>query len=478
MTSYGGLAPTSPSSSASAPSAEPDREVTTTITATAHLTLPSHPTPMTYDQLNPKSAANEFYGPIGTAIVLLTTPLITYGLWFACNETTGCMPPNRDAWRLLGNLIGDWPATNGQFFEMQSVGVYAGFFAYLVACWVLIPVERTEGTLLRDGRRNAYKLNGFHTLLLTLGLTLGIILQPNGVQLMTWPYDHWVPLMTISLGFALFQAAYFHAQSYWSGELLAQRGNSGKLIYDYFLGRPLNPTLPGLSQWDVKTFIEVRPGIIGWLLLNISCACEQYCRLGRVTDSMVLVLLFEGFYCFDSLWNESNILTQMDITTDGYGFMLAFGNLVWVPFTFGLQARYLAFHPVDLGLAKSAAIFAFVFIGGWIFRGSNSEKDAFRNGRDKKNLEYMETKRGTRLITSGWWGWSRHPNYFGDWIMALGWSLPTGFETPITYFYIAYFVVLLLHRQHRDDHACKEKYGADWDEYCRRVPYKIIKYVY
>lgn len=83
--------------------------------------------------------------------------------------------------------------------------------------------------------------------------------------------------------------------------------------------------------------------------------------------------------------HQSNILTQMDITTDGYGFMLAFGNLVWVPFTFGLQARYLAFHPVDLGLVKSAAIFAFVFVGGWIFRGSNSEKDAFRNGRDKKS---------------------------------------------------------------------------------------------
>lgn len=83
----------------------------------------------------------------------------------------------------------------------------------------------------------------------------------------------------------------------------------------------------------------------------------------------------------------------MDITTDGYGFMLAFGNLVWVPFTFGLQARYLAFHPVDLGLAKSAAIFVFVFIGGWIFRGSNSEKDAFRNGRNPKSEsgDYLET---------------------------------------------------------------------------------------
>lgn len=48
--------------------------------------------------------------------------------------------------------------------------------------------------------------------------------------------------------------------------------------------------------------------------------------------------------------------------------------------------------------------------------------------------------------------------YRGDWIMALAWSLPTGFETPVTYFYAAYFMVLLVHRQLRDDEQCEKKY--------------------
>lgn len=30
----------------------------------------------------------------------------------------------------------------------------------------------------------------------------------------------------------------------------------------------------------------------------------------------------------------------------------------------------------------------------------------------------MQTERGTKLLTSGWWGRSRHPNYLGDWLMA------------------------------------------------------------
>lgn len=32
----------------------------------------------------------------------------------------------------------------------------------------------------------------------------------------------------------------------------------------------------------------------------------------------------------------------MDIITDGFGFMLVFGDLVWVPFLYCLQTRFLA----------------------------------------------------------------------------------------------------------------------------------------
>ena len=105
------------------------------------------------------------------------------------------------------------------------------------------------------------------------------------------------------------------------------------------------------------------------------------------------------------------IFTTMDITTDGIGFMLSVGDLLWVPFVYSLQARYLVWNPVELGPVWTATIFTLHGIGYWIFRAANGEKNDFRNGRNPKNLGYIETKRGTKLLTSGWWGLSRHPNY-------------------------------------------------------------------
>lgn len=48
----------------------------------------------------------------------------------------------------------------------------------------------------------------------------------------------------------------------------------------------------------------------------------------------------------------------MDIIHDGFGFMLAFGDLVWVPFVYSLQAFYLVLHPNDLSWPLAALIVA------------------------------------------------------------------------------------------------------------------------
>jgi len=421
--------------------------------------------------LAPRTTHYEFGGPVGALGVTLTVPFFTYAFYYFCNPLVGCavLPTHPGLlFKSMGNGIVQ-SLTDG-----TGWAIYFGWYAFAVACWALIPARWEQGGELRTGEKLEYKINAFTTLLASFAVTAGIIVT-RGAEGFTFFYDHWPALITASLANSLAQAFYVYALSFKEGRLLAKGGNSGNALFDWFIGRELNPRI---GIFDIKTFNELRPGLILWALLDISCACKQYVALGRITDSMVLVVLFHTTYVVDALYNESAIFTQMDITTDGFGFMLSVGDLTWVPFVYSLQARYLAFAPKDLGYAAAAAILAFNYFGYWAFRSSNGEKNDFRNGRNPKNLKFMETASGRKLLTSGWWGMSRHPNYMADLIMALAWSLPCGFDTPIPYTYVCYFTVLLVHRQMRDDEACREKYGKDWDKYCKIVPSRIFPYIY
>ena len=354
--------------------------------------------------------------------------------------------------------------------------------------------------------------------LTVLAAGVGTALYGADFILWTWIWNNYLQLLTASIGLSYFLATFCYVRSFSvrpgdsTHRELAAGGTSGNMIYDWFIGRELNPriTLPLLGEIDIKMFCEVRPGLLGWVLLNLAFMAHQYQVHGFISDSMVLVTSFQAFYVFESLWMEASCLTMMDITTDGFGLMLAFGDLAWLPFLYSWEARYLAVYPLQLGWPGVLGILGVQALGYYIFRASNNEKNWFRiNPNDPRvaHLTYIDTERGTRLLTSGWWGMARHINYLGDWIMAWSYCLPTGIagyvvqqgETAtmfggqpgetfqgeargwgmlITYFYILYFAALIIHRQTRDEANCRKKYGKDWDEYKKLVPWRIVPGIY
>ena len=161
--------------------------------------------------------------------------------------------------------------------------------------------------------------------------------------------------------------------------------------------------------------------------------------------------------------------------------MLCYGDLVWVPFTYSLQARFLSFVTVRLPPWAVAAIVAIFVAGFAIFRLSNLEKDRFRRNPEAPEVAYLETiptRTGSRLIVSGWWGLARHINYFGDWLLSLAGCLACGVEYGLPYFFVVYFGILLIHRERRDDFKCSAKYQEAWAAYVARVPWRIVPYLY
>lgn len=437
--------------------------------------------------------ANEFGGPLGAMMMPIGLPFICYFLYFACNaqQVVSLNPLNPEFFVFKHN-----PLANGLCAFMSSVWdtkvflVYTAWVLYQWLLYLIVPGPVIEGTELKNKQKTrlGYRINALRCFIVT-ALTLASLVIA-GFLSPTYAYDNFIYLLTASIVFAfgLSVILYVHSiltipRSETSGDedplkALSHTGNSGNVFFDFWMGRTLNPRLGFL---DLKYVCELRPGLILWAVMNFSMAAKQYELHGFVSPAMILVCIFHLYYVIDSHWSEPAILTTMDITTDGFGFMLCFGDLAWVPMNYTLQTRYLVDYDAGLSWWVCVLIVLLKIAGMYIFRASNSQKNTFRNNPNDPevaHLQYIETATGRRLMTSGWWGVSRHINYFGDLMMGLAWCLPTGFNSIIPYFYFIYFTALLVDRQKRDDHNCKMKYGKDWDRYCEIVPYKIVPWLY
>ncbi|KAL1923256.1 uncharacterized protein VTP21DRAFT_9632 [Calcarisporiella thermophila] len=426
---------------------------------------------MSSRDLNPKTQHYEFGGPLGTILVMLSSSSIVYFLFLTCNEKQGCsIDPSslRQAWHnFQWRNIFDWNVTI----------LYLLWVSFQAILYYIAPGKTGHGPLLRDGSKLIYPINGLSAFIITM-MTAAATYFIWGIYPFIYVYDHFIQFATAAYLLSNVQAVFLYLYSFRPGTLFNLIGNTGSPLYDFFIGRPLNPRI---GSFDLKFFCELRPGMIGWVVLNLCTAAKQFQLQGQITHSMLAVVLFEAIYVVDVLVNEEALLMSNDITSEGFGWMLSFGDLCWVPFTYSLQARYLAFHPIQLSPLALSLISILFFASYAVFRLSNTEKNAFRANPDNpalKHLKFIETEAGSKLLISGWWGVARHINYTTDWLVGLAWCLCTGFDATIPYFYAIYFGLLLLYRNERDEHKCQLKYKKDWDRYRKLVPYKLIPGIY
>lgn len=433
-------------------------------------------------QLNPITKHKEFNGAIGAFSISIGLPILLVLLHQLANDEYHTVGLNIDLEKILTLKRSIWSIVT----DSKVWSFYILWFSGLAIFDLLLPGNYKKGVVLRDGTQLDYNINGISlSLLLIIILGTRFFLTSGNLPELQFLYDNILEFTIISTIFSALLANFVYILSFipiqfgtngkgTREKILALGGNTGNIIYDWFIGRELNPRI---GSFDIKLFCELRPGMLLWLMLNLSALHHQWLTLGYVTDSLVLVNVLQAIYVFDGVLNEEGCLTMMDITTDGFGFMLSFGDLALVPFSYSLQARYLAVEPIKLGEIYTTIVLLISFTGFYIFKASNNQKSNFRQGK-LPHLKSIKTQRETKLLCDGWWGLSQHINYFGDWIHALSWCLATGFKTPLTYYYVLYFASLLLHRQQRDELKCREKYGDAWEEYEKQVPYKIIPYVY
>ena len=259
---------------------------------------------------------------------------------------------------------------------------------------------------------------------------------------------------------------------------------------------------PGWVQWiegrsrnvmfgdhvDAKMFLYIYGGIL--LALNVLAGAAYH--VGIYGDALNPGILLHAamwvWFVADHFLFERVQLYTFDIIEEGVGFKLIVGCIVVYPCLYPVVLWGTAGLPapdidpqLDVLWLGGAAV---VFLLGWVItRGANLQKYTFRRWPERAFLGFM--KPGTvsdgrkTLLVSGFWGMSRHSNYLGEILEALGMALAIGhFANVWTWVYFVYLTVFFIVRERIDDRRCAGKYGDLWTEYRAKVRYRLGPGIY
>jgi Delta14-sterol reductase len=356
----------------------------------------------------------------------------------------------------------------------------AGFFApWIVYAVVLglhlvLPARKVAGYVSEPltGGRLSYRLNG--PLVLIVALLIWVALGRAGLLASDWLYTHrWPGLAGSAVLGLLFSLAV----------VLTVPTRGRPFLTELYLGRSENRQFVG-GRVDAKMFLYLAGAVM--LALNLfSFTAHHMLTFGSVFSTGVLLYCFLFFwFIVDYLVFENVHLYTYDIFAERVGFKLGWGCLTFYPYFYliGLWATVGKPGPqISSGLL---VFFVLIFVCGWaLSRGANLQKFAFKTDPDRAFLGFFKPKAlsdgQNALLYSGFWGVSRHVNYLGEILMATGLTLVLGYpELWVVWLYPLYYVLLLVPRERADERRCALKYGPLWVEYVKRVPRRIIPWVY
>ena len=355
-----------------------------------------------------------------------------------------------------------------------------GFFApwAIYACLLLLhlvlPARHVIGYVRdeRSGEFLGYRLNGLLVLIVTVFLWLAA--GWSGWMPWDWLWLHRGSGLAgaTSMGIVFSFAVVLSAPS---------TGNSW--LADLFLGRHFNLQALG-GRVDAKMFLY----LVGATLLELnllSFAAHHWIAFPDDPSPGVAlhVFLFSWFVC-EYLFFERVHLYTYDLFAERLGFKLVWGCLAFYPYFYAIGLWSTADLPNPHTPSWLLCGYALVFFTGWsLARGANLQKFVFKTDPNRAFLGVIAPETvsdGERvLLCNGFWGVSRHVNYVGEVLMASGLALTLGWPLALgPWLYPLYYVVFLGTRERADDRRCAEKYGALWEEYRKRVPWRIVPGLY
>src|SRR4026209_1851485 len=251
-----------------------------------------------------------------------------------------------------------------------------GFIGALFVGSIVLPGLDRRGYALPNGDKKAYKLTGM-TLFFLTHIAVGIATFGFGISL-TPILQHFWSLFIVANVVAVIWSLAIYAYGKRRGPVLKSPvGHDLRWpgwVKDLWFGNELNPTWLGV---DLKMFMY-QPSLIGVYLIVLAFAYAQYDRHGFITPQMWCFVGFWFVYLFTHYVKEEFMLSTWDITDENFGFMLVWGDLVYVPFWYALPGFWIVDETKPFTMVQWLALSAFFLVALTIFRGTNWQKERFK----------------------------------------------------------------------------------------------------
>lgn len=423
-----------------------------------------------------------FQRTIVPLFLILTCPPTVILVWFINTHMNGSVLNFYHVILQNGFFTVLWHIWKPVFFGTKMAwGIIFTFMAAQLILMRIIPGRKITGPETQNGDIPVYKDNGFSCFMITLILFYACS-YPLNLFSPAIVYNHFAGILGALNIFSLL----FCLMLYFKGRFKPSSSDNsatGNFIFDYYWGTELYPRFLG---WNLKQFTNCRFGMMAWPIIILSFAAKQAESIG-LHNSMIISVIIMMVYIAKFFWWESGYLRSMDIMHDRAGFYICWGCLVWVPGIYTLPAMYLVNHPITFSplISLLIIILGITCVMLNYFADAQRQKVRATNGnctvwRKTPNLihaQYIDHnghQKNSLLLTSGFWGISRHFHYLLEMGLAFFWTLPVLFFNFLPWFYVIFLTILLIHRSYRDDQKCAKKYGEYWKIYCEQVPNKII----
>jgi 7-dehydrocholesterol reductase len=406
-------------------------------------------------------------------LLLVASPLLVLSLWTVTVHHGGSLASALAAGSLVVQQLPRPSAT--------AAVILLGWAALQWVLLVALPGPVHHGPRTREANRPQYRINGISAFVVTHALLLVAIADdwfaPDAF------YRHYGELLaTSALGAFVFCIALYLKGVFAPSSTDASRGESP--VLDFFWGIELHPQLLGV---ELKQWFNCRIAMMGWSVTVLCFAAAQAQRTGAIDPALAVTVALQVVYVFKFFLWERGYFDSLDIAHDRFGFYICWGVLVWLPGVYPIAALALVDHPVALSWPVAAAIGAFGLFAIATNYAADAERQRVRAthgrtlvwGRPPVLIRARYTtadghEHENLLLASGFWGIARHFHYVPELALAVAWTLPAANASVVPWFYVVFLSILLVDRARRDDRRCAEKYGAAWDEYRRRVPWRIL----